>query len=335
MIWMHCITQTNFIGTDESAYGDSDTGNLDTKSIWVRDMHPLQHRFDSNSQTGFSIGIDNLTTLASEQGIIGRMSIPDSTAAGTPFGSVPTINFVQNNIIIKTSLFKNLLEFKEWNPHDCSICSSSDRFEFFELLNSDVRIESLCYLNDLSNGLPKGCLDEVRFIISHLHQFFGCSNGLQFCSPFHHLLSSCPDMPSKICLIENFSVRRQNRDCNMFGIYINSEYILPRSNLLLFGEIRNDLTIGSQSKCLADPSVSNERIETLKIPILSDRNCDSVSWINPKFDKKFTFGIKCFTISRNIEFDSNGSKIISFLFPSLTNERTDNLNIEGGVFLAS
>jgi len=62
---MHSIVQTNIIGTQKSVYRDSSLGNLD-RNIWVRDMHPLQERFYSNSKASFPIAIDYLSAFAFE-----------------------------------------------------------------------------------------------------------------------------------------------------------------------------------------------------------------------------------------------------------------------------
>jgi len=99
------------------------------------------------------------------------MSSSQSTAVATPFGSVPTIHNIQMNMIIKASLFKNLLTFIEWYPHNFSISFSSKRFEFLEFLNRNISIIFDSKFNDFTNHLSEICFDKIPFIIPDFIEF--------------------------------------------------------------------------------------------------------------------------------------------------------------------
>ena len=140
---MHCNNTNVFIGTHESVYRDSPIGNL--KTSLVRIMLSLQKGFKGNSQTRLSIGVDYLPTVfATEQGIVGGVSFPNSTAVGAPFACVPTINYVQRNIIVKTTLLKDGFELCKRNTHNRSIEPFSFGFEFRKVFNGNLSIKASC-----------------------------------------------------------------------------------------------------------------------------------------------------------------------------------------------
>jgi hypothetical protein len=337
---VHRTQITNRIWTQESAYRDLSLGNLD-RNIWVGDMFPLQERFDSDSQTTFPIRIDYLSAFALEQRIVGTMSISQSTAMATPFRSVPTIHNVQFDVIIKASLFKNLFEFIKRNSYNSFVSSSTDGLESFKFFNSNVGIELESKFDNYSNRLPEICIDKISFIIFNSFKILPCfdrtsvSIELKFCSPFHNLFSLNPNMLSKISLVKNLTFWGNYADGKPLSIDINTHNIFSLLDFLFFGEIGDNLQISSQTKGLAYPTVFNQISKSLIIPILFDWNSNSISWIQPKFNKEISLGLESLAVSRNIELDGQTINSIGFLLPSITNERANNLNIEGGVSFAS
>jgi hypothetical protein len=331
---MHSTTQT-IIGTQESVYRDSSIGNLD-RNIWVRDRHPLQQGFDSNSQARFSIGIDYLSAFAFEQRIIGGiMSIPNSTAVGTPFARVPTTHDVQTNIIIKAPLLKNLFKLIERDSHNGLIESLAFGIESLEFFNTNVSIIFSCNLDYFSDDLAEIGLDKIPFSVPQSFQLFGGVEGLKQGSSVHNLFSLSPNALSEISLVQDFALWRNNADSEVFCVNINAENVLSLPDFFFFGQISNDLKVGSQAKGLAYPTILNQILKSLIVPVLLNWNCDSFSRIHSKVNKELGLCAECFAVSGNVKLDSQSFDFISFLFPSVTNKGTSDLNIKRGIGFAS
>jgi len=330
---MHCNNTNVFIGTHESVYRDSPIGNL--KTSLVRIMLSLQQGFEGNSQTRFSIGVDYLPTVfATEQGIVGRMSFSHSTAVGAPFTCVPTINYVQRNIIVKATLFKDGFELCKRNTHDASIESFSFGFEFGKIFNGNLGVKTGCKFDNLPDYLPKIGLYKIAFCGLELGEFSFGLEGLQYCPASHELFPSCPDMLSKIGLIENFARWGQDGDGKVLGIDVNSKDIFSWQSFTRLGKISDDLTVWQQSIGFASPSVRNQSGIPLEVPILFDWNRNSLTRNNSELNKEVGFCREGFAVARNVEFDTDCFDGLGVFSPSITYKRTDNLNIERGVFLA-
>lgn len=322
------------IWTNEVVYRTSPLGNLD-RNIWIEYMTvPLQEGFDSDSKTCFSIAIDNLTASTLEQRIVGTMSINQSTAVATPFACMPTIHNIQMNIIIKTSLLKNLLELIKRNPHDSSIEPSPNRFKSLKFLDSYVSTEPIGDFDYLSDDLSEIGLNKIHFIIFNPFKLLFGIKGLEQGSSFHYLFSFDPDMLPKIGLIEDFSFWRDDADSKMLSIDINTKDILSLLDFLFLREISDNLQIFSQTECLANPIIVNQALKSLIISVLLDWNSNPNFWIQTKPNKEIGFGIKGLAIARNIKFNSHSIYFFTFLFPSISYETASDLNIKGGVFLA-
>ena len=331
---MHSKTNS-FMGTNKSVYRDSPTGKLETSLIRI--MLSLQKGFDGNSQTGFSVAIDKLTAfLAFEHGIVsGRMTFPNSTAVGTPFAGMPAIHNVQNYIIIEASLLQNELELIKRDSHYGSIEPLALDIELPKLLNGNVCIESLCDFDNFSDDLTEIGLDIISFGMFEPSEFLGGIEGLEQGSPSHELLASCQDMLSKICLIQDFALGIDNRNSEVLCVDVNTEHItIIVNDFFVIGKISDNISIGEQAVCLASPSIGDKGTVSLKVAVASDWNCNCLARDNPKPDEEIGFGIECFAVSWNIELDADGFDGIGIFPPSITNNGTDNLNIERGVFLA-
>jgi len=332
---MHGMNQIGVIGMQESVYRDSPVGNLDTIRIWVRDMLPLQQGFDSDSQACLSISIDYLLAFDTfEQGIVGRMTLPNSTAVGTPFTCVPTINLLQSNIIIKAPLCQDKLEFIEWDSHDCSVESLAFGLESVEFLNGNVSIKPICDFDYLLDNLTKISLDEIGFIMFESSKLSISIMELKDSPASHYMLSLDPNMLSKIGLIKDFAIGIDNGNCEMLCVNVNSKHVRSWFNNLIFGKIGNNLQVRSQSECLASPTFCNKAIESLIIPILPYGNCNPISRIDTEFNKESSLCPKSLAVSWNIEFDSQFLDAITVSSPSISDNGANNLDIEMGVFLA-
>jgi len=332
---VHRTQTTKRIWTNEVVYRTSPLGNLG-RNIWIGDMSvPLQEGFDSDNQTGFPVGIDNLTTFTFEQGVVGTVSVSQSTAVATPFGSMPTIYNVQLDVVIKASLLKNLPELIKRNPHNNFVKPSAFGFESLKLLDGNISIEPNSKFDNLSDHLTKIGLDKIPFIIFNPFKFPNSIQGLKLCPSFHYLLSLNPDLLSKISLIEDFSFWRDYTDSKMLGIDINSKNILSFWNILFLRKISNNLQLFGQTKGFTNPTIFNQTLESLIIPILPDWNGNPVSRIHPQINEEVGFGIEGLAVSRNVELDGQSIDFVGFLSPSITNDRTDDLNIERGVLFAN
>ena len=330
---MHCNNTNIFIGTHESVYRDSPIGNL--KTSLVRIMLSLQQGFEGNSQTRLSVGVDYLPTVfATEQGIVGGMSFPNSTAVGAPFTCVPTINYVQRNAIVKTTLLKDGFELCKGNAHDGSVEPFSFRFEFGKVFNGDFGIKTDCKFDNLPYHLPQIGLYKIAFCGLELGKFSFGFEGLQCCPANHELFSPGPDMLSKIGLIENLARWSHNGDCKVLGVDVNSKDILSWQIFTFLGKISNDLTVWQQPIGFTNPPVGNQGGIPLEVSVLFDWNRNSLTRNNSKLNKEVGFCREGFAVAGNVEFDTDCFDGLGVFTPSIPYKRADNLNIERGGFLA-
>lgn len=333
---MHSKIQTTFIGTQESVYRDSPAGKLEEIGLVRTTIIPLQQGFDSDSKARLPVGIDHLSALALEQGIVGTMPFPNSTAVGTPFARVPAINNVQMNMIIEASLLKDLPETEERDTHDGLVEPLAFGAEPPELLNCDVSVISVSDSYDFPDHLPEIGLDKVVLSVSCISEFSGGFEYLEQILPSHQLLPPCPDVPSEISLVENFAFGGHHADGKLPGVNVYSENILSVLDLDFFflGEICNNLQTFSQSEGLASPAVLDEGLEPLVAPVMLDGNGCPVSGIHSKLNEEVGLGFECLAVSGNIELDRQPVDISGFLLPSVPDKGASDLNIEGGFFLA-
>jgi hypothetical protein len=332
---MHSKIRTTFIGTQESVYGDSPAGKLERTSL-VRTMFvPLQQGFYSDSKACFSVGIDQLSALAPEHGIVGAVSFPNSTAVGTPFACMPTVHDIQMNIIVKTPLFKDLPEFAEWNPHGFPVKVFPFGFKPLEVLNSDIGIIPNRKLNDFPSHLTKVGINEIPFFFSDNFKVFESLIGLEQSLPCHYFFAPDPDMFAEICLMQNFAIRGNNADSESFGIDVNAKYITPVWDFLFFAKESDNLQVTGQAEGLAHPAVFNEGLKPLIVSVSFDWNRCPVSWIHSKIDKEIGLGFKGFAISGDIELDGQAVSLAGFSFPRIPYEGTSYLNIKRGGFFAN
>jgi hypothetical protein len=327
---------TDFIGAQESVYGDSPAGNLDTK-ILVGDMHPLRQAFDSDSKTRLPVTIHDLITFfASEQRIVlGIMPVlSHSTAMATPFARMPAIHDIQSNIIVEASLFEYVSELKEWDSHDFSIESLSFGTEFCELFDCNIGIEPLGNYDYLHNHLTEISFDKILFSCSQSLQLPESLLGLKHSSPFHYFFPLNPDILAEISLIQNFAFGTDNADGEMLGVDINTENIIPMDNLLLLGQVCDNLAFGSQPISLANPFIRDKRTISLPVSVLPDGNGNPFSRIHSKFNEEVRLRAECLAIPRAVELHDQSTDFLCFLIPDISLDVANDLTIKRGVHLA-
>ena len=330
---MHRNNTNIFIGTHKSAYRDPPIGKL--KTSLVRIMFSLQQRFDSNSQAGLSIGVDYLPAIfASEQGIVGRMPLPNSTAVGTPLGGMPAIHYVQRNVTVKTTLLKDGFEFRERDTHDSSVEPPSFGFESGKILYGNLRLKALCNLDNLPDNLPKVGFYKITFCGLEFCKFLFGSKGLKNCPSGHNLLPSCPDVLAKIGLIEDFAIRGDNRYGEVLGVDVYSKDIFSERDFLFLGKIGYNLPFWEKPVSFANPAVSQKGGKSLEAPVLFDGNRNSLARHNSEFDKEAGFGREGLAVSGDIELDADGIDMAGFLMPCITDKGANDLDVERGAFLA-
>ena len=326
--------RNNGIWTNKPVYRDLPVGNLETRLVRV--MPPLQQGFDCDSQARLSVGIGYLSAFfAFEQGIVGGMSFPNSTAVGTPFRGMPAINDVQMNVIVKAPLSEYVLEQGKGNPHDGPVEPLAFWLEFGKLLCGNFSVKAFGKLDYLADDLPKIGLHKVALCGFELFELLFGSNGLKDGSSSHNLLAPCPDVPAKIGLIKDFAFGRNDRHSEVFGVHINPKNVLLLWDLLVLGEISDNLAVWEQAVSPASPSVGDKRGIALEVPVLLDWDCNPFAGDYAKLNEEVGFCGECFAVAWDVEFDANGFSESAFLAPRFTNEGANDLNVEGGVFLAS
>ena len=332
---VHRTQTTNGIRTQESAYRDLPLGNLDI-SIWVRDVHPLQEGFYGDGQARLPIGVDCLPTLlAFERGVVGTVSFSQGTAMATPLRGMPTIYNVQTDVMVETSLFENAFEFTEGNTHDGSVEPSTFRLEPSKILNGNISVKAVSNINHLFDDLSKIGFNEISLLMFQLGQLFFGIQGLKSYSSFHKLHSFSPNMPSKICLMENSSFWRNNTYSEALSIHIDPKNVFSLQDFLIFRKEGNNLQILSQTEGLTTPTIIYQSFKPLVISILFNRNCNSVFRIQTQPNKEVGFSVEGLAVSGDIKLDGQTIDFITILSPSVPNKTTSDLNIERGVFLAN
>jgi hypothetical protein len=297
---------------------------------------PLQQGFDSDSEACLPVTIDHLITFfASEQRIVGIMSFPDSTAVGTPFRCMPAINYVQSNIIIEASLFEDASENVKRDSHSFPVEILPLSIESFELFDSNVRIESFGNPDYFGDHLTEIGLDKIPLGSPERFQLLSGLQGLKNSPSFHDFLTPCPNVLTEIGLKQNLSIWSNNADSEMLGVDINAEDILMLGNLLIFGQISDNLSVTNQSVSLAIPSISNQRTVSLPVTVLLDGNSEPLPRIYSQFNKKIGLRAESLAVTGNVEFDSNSIDILSFAFPDVPFQIANHLTIKWGVHLAS
>jgi len=330
-------TSNNIIRTNEAVYRASPSGNLGRNRM-VSTVIPLQMGFYGNRETRFSIRIhDKSAFLAPEQGVVGTaVSGTHSTAAGTPFARVPSINDVQTYIIVKTSRFEDFSKSIEGDSHDLAVEVPTYWLELIEVFDCNLRIETVRNDDDFPDDLSEVRLDIVPLGTLHPCELLPGVHGLQFRPSLHEMLPFDPDILSKIGLIE-YPVRLgvPDRDREVSGIDVNPEDVPAFPGfLVLFGKISDDFTVHCQPECLAFPSVNEKTGEPPVVPVLFDWNRDLLSRIETELHEEVLPGTERLAVAGDIEFHGQTGDRVTFLSPCVPYEGASDLYTKGGALLA-
>ncbi len=340
---MHSINKTKtIIGTQKSVYWDSSAGKLEETSL-VRSMFsPHQQRFYCDSKACFSIAIHHLPTPAFEQCVgVAMPSFSHSTAVATPFAGVMGVNSGECDVFVEAPTFKVLSELIKGHTHDFPVEVPAFWIEPFEFLYSNVGVVLQSQFGDVSDNFTNPVFDEVlfsgfefeKFTICLMASFIGIT--LDHLSLGENLLAFNPDVLAEIQLLQDSTFWTQDADSEALTVHINTNNILAllESNIL-FIEEGNNLSVGSQSICLAGPTILNQRNISLVVPILADGNGNWLSGIGSKLHEQKLFGFKNFAVSRHIELNGDVFEDISFRLHNTAFNIADYLTVEGGDFLA-
>ena len=329
------------ISTQEPVYRDSSLGKLEEQVMVDSLCVPLQEGFDSNSQRGFSVGINYLSTFAFKQSVVAGMPFTDCTAMATPLASVVGINNFKSNVFIEASAFEQEPKRVEGNSHDFFVEFPSFRGKAFEVFNGNIRIKFKSHVSNISNYFTEPILDKIVFPCLEFSEASCCptasfvSEGLEFFFSLKNLFTFSPNIFSEVCLFEDFSDWRENRNSEAFGVDVNTENILSLwQNSFFFVEISNYFKFGGKSIGFTSPTVFNEGAVSLIVTILFDWYRQSLSRVHSKPHEKSIFCFKCIAVPRNIEFNSNSFEFSSFNFNDISFNITDNLRTKRGVFFA-
>ncbi len=340
---MHSTVRNNLvILTHKPVYWDSPIGKLEKNSLVRTMLFPRQQGFDCDSKACLPIAIDYLTTFfAFKQRIIFGMPFANSTAVATPFARMVGINNFKRNLLVKTSGFKQFSKRIEWDTHDFFVESFSFWRKAFKVFNRNIRIKLQSHIGNIPDNFAKFVFDKVVFpCLEFFKTSFGSMTSfigrrLQFFSSLKNIFSFNPDVFTKIDLLQNLSVWRKNGNSETLAIDINSQNIFSlRQFGFFFGKICNNFKIGSKTIGFALPSVCNKRGIPLEIPIFFYWNSKVFSWVHSKLNKEVGFGSKRFTVTGVVKFCRNTFDRVAFSSPQISDERTSNLNIERGFFLA-
>lgn len=344
--WRHSLNSADFTWTPyEPVYGDSLAGNLELHA--VETAVPLQQGSYGYRETGLPVSIGDVAALfAPEQRVVGPiMPSTHSTAAGTPFGRVPTVYHVQRNPVVETSAFQNPSEKTKRDSHDLPIEASSLWPESCEPFYRDICIVVNRKTYDISGDLSDLILYKIAFLAPRGSELLSCrytSRSVlmrpEEALPLEYLLPSFPELLPEVYLLQDLSLRAHNSDREAFTIDVDPEEILSWIiHALLFREICHDLKVGGNAECLALPSPLNQHPESFKVPVVPDRNGYSPTRIETEFYKEKGLGLKGPAISWDVELDRHAVNMLtsSLLPPDSPGQVADYLDVEPSIPLRS
>ena len=341
---MYNIIQNTVIGTlKKSVYRDSSVGKLERSRLVRNMLIPHQQGFNRYCEACLPITVHYLTTFdAFKKGVVATMPpFSHSTAVATPFTGVVGVINVELGVFIEASAVNGCFKQEGWNPQNLFIESPAFRLESCEFLDGNISIVFNGQVCDVSYDFTYSVSDEVLFLSPESNEMLSGSVAspvcvtLQSLSPLKDSLTFNPNIFSEIELLENFPFRGENRDSEAFTVNINSKHIPAGSDFSFLGEVSNNLAIGGEPVGLTNPPALSQGVIPLKVSIMFDGNCYPLSRIHPKVYEGSAFGLECFAVSRDIEFDGNRLKVCAFASDYAAFNVAYYLAIEGGGFLAS
>jgi hypothetical protein len=330
---LHSNQTTSFIGQNfVGIYETTPIGNLEHNL--VRSIVPLQKAFQCNIMTCISVGVhDNSAILTSEQGIVcTTVSLTNSTAVVAELGCMPTVHNVKHDTLVKATGNEDLLELEKRHPHNYLVELSSFGLESLKIFNRNISIILQGKISYLFDHLSYIGINKVELSGLQSSQGMKVIGTLHKRASSHDSLSLHPDMQSKVILIKNLILRREDSNGNSFGIEVNSKNILFRNQFnFIFGKISNNLQARSKSISLANPSRLEQVGVSLEASVLDNENRNWAFGEKRELDKRHAH-IKSLTISRNIELESNSLRF-SLASPYITFNIANYLRIKRGAFL--
>lgn len=339
---MSNITRTNpLIGTQQLVYINWSAGKLEKAALVGNVLIPHQQGFHSDSQARLSVAVHGLPALALEKCVVGGVpAFGHSTAVAAPFGGVVGIYNRELDVFVEAPALKVSSEQVERYPKNFPVELPALRAEPLEVFNGNVSIEFDCEVGDVSDDFSNPVLHEVSFSGPETLEAFSGSvaslvgEALKSSPPAHNLLAFHPDVFPVVELFENPSVWGENGNGKTLAVHIDADNVASAGDGRFFGEKSDDLTVGGQAVSLAHPAISNQIVVSLKVPVLSYRDGNALSWIRAKLDEEPALGVEYFAVPRHVELDGNRLDCLALAAGDRALDVANHLAVEGGGSLA-
>jgi len=145
------------------------------------------------------------------------------------------------------------------------------------------------------------------------------------------MLASLPDVLSEICLLQDLAFRGHDSKGKALAVDIDPKDILPSGLINIgLGKKRDDLQVGSQTKCLARPPAPEQTGESVPVPIRPDGDGDPSSGVKAEFDEVERLGLERLAVAGDVELHGHSldARASLLLPPSASCEVADRLNVE-------
>ena len=339
---MQSTGNKTIIGTQKSVYWDSKSGKLE-RSRLVESMLfvPHQTRFNSNSQTGFTVAVHHLTTDTLEKTVVATMpTFSHSTAVTTPFAGVVGIDNVERDILVEAPCFEVHPELIEGDTQNLTVELLALGTEPFEVFNPDVSIILQGEIGDVSYDFTHTILDEVLLVCFESTQTLnslvtaGISETLEPALIQHNLLTPHPDVFAEVKLLQDSTFWCEDGCGETLTVHINADNVLSdREFSILLAKVSDNLTVRCESVSLTQPTSLNQRSVPLVVPILDNRNGNICFGFDSKGYEEPALGVECLAVSWLVELDGDMVENLPLRLADTTLDVADDLAVEGGVFL--
>jgi hypothetical protein len=335
-------TQTKIVTwTQKPVYWDLPIGKLE-RSRLVESMLfvPHQQGFNCDSKARLTVAIHSLPTIALEQTVVATMpTLSHSTAVTTPLRGMVGINNIECDILVEAPCFEVHPELVKGDTQNLTVELLALSVEPFEVFDTDVGIVLQSEVGDVTDNLTNTVLDKVPLVMlgepEFLPSILAChSDGLQSCSVSHASSSPSPNILPIIELFENLPLRGEYADCETLAVHINTNHVLAnRQQNILFAKVSNNLVVRCEPISLTHPTSLNQRSVPLVVPILDNRNGNVGFGLDSQTHEEPALGVECLAVTGLVELDRDTVENFPLGFADTTLNITDDLAVEGGVFL--